>query len=202
MQQPTMNARTKRVVDLHWSHYKGMRVDQLEAPATGNLPRLLMITFGTLGWSTLADELNAFAERREDLASYHLRLSAPALMKWLNRGLPRLGLSHLVHPVRTWDWLLRFWMLRGGLPLDRFDVVYVAPITLLRAIARTGTRTFRLAASCDATAASWDWIMRGSPGGAYVPGSGRPDPAEAMFFRACDVITPWTPTIARAIELD
>ena len=190
------------VTPVEWSPLGGIEPGTIPRRRPGERPRLLLITLGTLGWSTLADRLDRFAATRPDLSTYHLRLSTPEPMRWANRGLPKLGLAHLMHPSVTWDLLLRSWLVRDRLPLNSFDAIYVAPITLMTALTRNRAKVPRLAASCDTTAGSWNWIKQGSPGGVFRPGSAPPNAAEKRLFESCDLITPWTDGLARAIEID
>jgi glycosyltransferase involved in cell wall biosynthesis len=106
--------------------------------------RALFVTFDWVGWRTYGRVLAEVTAQREDFDAVHLR--------YWGRGLWR-ALSTPVPPARGWlasesrrlavaAWRLRRWT-RRHLPLERFDVVHVAPhkyaAGLVAATASSGT---------------------------------------------------------------
>lgn len=188
---------------LRWTSLGGVPRASLPTVGTDSRPKILVITLNALGWRSYAQRLDEFLPTRTDFIGMHLPMHTPPWMRLLNHEFAiGRGKRRMMHPIRSWELLFKNWIRRDRLPLDWFDVVYVAPITIMMGISKQTTRKFRLAASCDTTGPSYSWMAAGSPGGVYKPGSFSPDPREATLIGSTQLMTPWTPGIATAIKQD
>jgi glycosyltransferase involved in cell wall biosynthesis len=192
---------------LAWTSLGGVSSTGLPPQRSGDRPRILLITLNSLGWRTYENQLASYFPNRPDIEVSHLALRTPFWMRLLNAKVPKTRRTHLLHPILTWDLLIRWWIHRRRLPLDDFDVVFIAPHTVGVAIARRtaqqgATRRHRLAVSCDTTSPAYAWTVAGSVGGTYQSRLHPTDRFELTIFRAADLITVWAAGVTKSLVDD
>ena len=171
--------------------------EKLPPAAREGRARVLFLTIDALGWRTSAEQLRRYAQSRDDVDAVHLSVAPPRWMRMLNRRIPVLNLEHVAHPNTTWRWLTRGWFERA-IPLDRFDVVHVAPNTAAGALVRRRQTSagFRLSVSMDCTGQLFREISGQPALGQRQLGS------EREVLRGCDFIAAWSKWVAQSVIAD
>lgn len=97
-------------------------------PGKDRPARLLFITTGILGFTTLAKQIDHYAARRDDVDVTHIVLRGELWVKVLAKHVP---ISRAGWDLHSWRYLhlialqLRRWF-RGPVPLGRFDALHIA----------------------------------------------------------------------------
>jgi glycosyltransferase involved in cell wall biosynthesis len=161
---------------------------------------VLFIHGSELGFKTSGHNLERACAERADVDAVHVRVPMRGLAKLLSAPppVPLGGLDQGAYRwIRAWGRTLRG-LLRGPLPLDRFDVVHIMPQQRAWVVTELAGRTpTKFAVNIDAVSGAYDRAF-----GLTRPRWAWEVEAERRILRAADLVACWSRWSSDAAVLD